>query len=62
MSDNLHRKCICNNYKKNIDAAKYLIKEHSFKYVLPAEKSFGQARQRKGGNFYIDVSDVVAAS
>ena len=55
--------------KTNIDAAKYLIEEQSFKFVLPAvfsqsplEKFFGQARQRKGGNFYIDLTDVLAAS
>jgi hypothetical protein len=28
----------------------------------PLEKIFGQARQRCGGNFYIDVSDVICAA
>ena len=28
----------------------------------PLEKFFGQARQRKGGNFYIDIGDVIAAA
>jgi len=39
------------------------------RYVFPAlfsqdllEKFFGQARQRCGGNFYIDVSDVICAA
>ena len=51
-----------------ISAAEYLLKEHSFQYLLPAifsqdplEKFFGQARQRCGGNFYIDIKDVIAA-
>ena len=40
-----------------------------FRYVLsavfsqdPLEKFFGQARQRCGGNFYIDIGDVLAAA
>jgi hypothetical protein len=55
--------------KFNIAAATDLLSKHHFKYVLPAvfsqdplEKFFGQARQRFGGNFYIDISDVIAAS
>lgn len=49
-------------------AAQYLFDNHDFKYILPAvfsqdpaEKFFGQARQRSGGNFYIDILDVIAA-
>jgi len=52
----------------NINAAEYLLEKHDFRYVLPAvfsqdplEKFFGQARQRFGGNFYIDINDVVVA-
>jgi hypothetical protein len=55
--------------KFNIAAATDLLTEHSFRYVLPAvfsqdplEKFFGQARQRFGGNFYIDIGDVIAAA
>ena len=51
-----------------ISAAEYLLKDLNFQYVLPAvfsqdpeEKFFGQARQRSGGKFYIDITDVVAA-
>ena len=54
--------------KNNISAAKYLLQTHNFEYVLPSvfsqdplEKFFGQARQRFGGNFYIDVKDVLVA-
>ena len=54
--------------KFNIAAATELLIDHHFSYVLPAvfsqdplEKFFGQARQRFGGNFYIDISDVLAA-
>jgi len=43
--------------------------DYHFSYVLPAvfsqdplEKFFGQARQRFGGNFYIDICDVIAAA
>ena len=53
----------------NVAAAKYLLTQKKFDYVLPAifadealEKFFGQARQRSGGNFYIDVIDIVGAS
>jgi len=53
----------------NVAAAMKLLKDHHFRYVLPAffsqdplEKFFGQARQRFGGNFYIDVGDVLAAA
>ena len=54
----------------NISAANYLINIYDFKFVLPGsvnsqsplEKFFGQARQRKGGNFYIDYTDVLAAA
>ena len=45
------------------------MKENDFEYVLPSifsddaiEKFFGQARQRAGGNFYIDVKDIKAAA
>lgn len=55
--------------KFNIAAATELLRDHHFRYVLPAvfsqdplEKFFGQARQRFGGNFYIDIGDVVAAA
>ena len=51
-----------------ITAAQYLMNNHGFQYVLPAvfsqdpaEIFFGQARQRSGGNFYIDIVDVRAA-
>ena len=47
----------------NIEAAEWLLTQHNFTYVLPGvfadealEKFFGQARQRNGGNFYIDTS------
>jgi len=53
----------------NIAAATKLLTDHHFRYVLPAvfsqdplEKFFGQARQRFGGNFYIDIGDVIAAA
>ena len=53
----------------NIDAAKHLLENYDFTYILPAvfsqdplEKIFGQARQHCGGNFYIDIGDVQAAS
>ena len=55
--------------KANIEAATVLLTEKGFNYVLPAvfadenlEKFFGQTRQRNGGNFYIDVVDVLAAA
>lgn len=55
--------------RNNVGAAKLLLADKDFDYVLPAifadealEKFFGQARQRRGGNFYIDVVDIVAAS
>ena len=55
--------------KTNIEAASFLLSEMNFKYVLQAvfadellEKFFGQTRQRTGGNFYIDVGDVMAAA
>jgi len=55
--------------KFNIAAATKLLADHHFRYVLPAvfsqdplEKFFGQARQRFGGNFYIDIGDVLAAA
>ena len=54
--------------KSNIDAANYLLTEMKFNYVLPSifaeevlEKFFGIARQRCGGNFYIDIVDIMAA-
>ena len=50
-------------------ATNYLFQNYDFQYVLPAvfsqnplEKFFGQARQRVGGNFYIDVNDVLSAA
>ena len=52
--------------ENNIEAAKH-IENHNFNYILravnsqdPAEKFSGQARQRCGGNFYIDTVDVMA--
>jgi len=55
--------------KFNIAAATDLLSTHHFRYVLPAifsqdplEKFFGQARQQFGGNFYIDIVDVLAAA
>jgi hypothetical protein len=55
--------------KFNLPAATELLSAHHFSYFLPAvfsqdplEKFFGQARQRFGGNFYIDISDVMAAA
>lgn len=55
--------------KFNIAAATKLLSDYHFSYVLPAvfsqdplEKFFGQARQRFGGNFYIDICDVIAAA
>ena len=55
--------------KTNIEAATFLLSEMNFKYILQAvfadealEKFFGQTRQRSGGNFYIDVGDVMAAA
>ena len=53
----------------NVEAAKYLLIQKNFKFVLPGifadealEKFFGQARQRSGGSFYIDNKDIVAAA
>ena len=53
----------------NIQASKYLFEKFSFDYILsavfsqdPLEKFFGQARQRSGGNFYIDIFDVLAVT
>ena len=50
--------------RANNEAAKWLLTQHNFTYVLPGvfadeslEKFFGQARQRNGGNFYIDIVD-----
>ena len=55
--------------KNNVLASKKLIESHGFEYVLsaifsqnPIEKFFGQARQRVGGNFYIDIGDVIASA
>lgn len=55
--------------KSIIEAANVLLNEHNFSYVLPAifadealEKFFGQARQRSGGNFYIDTVDIKASA
>ena len=49
--------------KNVISAANYLLHNSDFQYVLPQnplEKFFGQARQRIGGNFYIDINDVIS--
>ena len=53
----------------NVEAAKYLLTQKNFKFVLPGifadealEKFFGQARQRSGGSFYIDTIDILAAA
>ena len=53
----------------NVEAAKYLLTNKKFNFVLPAifadeaiEKFFGQARQRSGGSFYIDSLDILAAA
>ena len=55
--------------KANIDAARYILNEMNFQYVLPGifsddalEKFFGQSRQRSGGNFYIDLVDINTAA
>ena len=55
--------------KFNIEAATFRLTEKNFEYVLPAifadevlEKFFGKTRQRNGGNFYIDVVDVLASA
>ena len=54
--------------KFSVAAARYLLTHHQFEFVLsavfsqdPPERFFGQARQRHGGNFYIDVGDVISA-
>ena len=53
----------------NILSAQHLLTEHRFEYVLPAvnssdpaEKFFGQTRQRLAGSFYIDIVDVMAVA
>ena len=53
----------------NIKAGLFLLSEMNFKYVSQAvfadevlEKFFGQRRQRSGGNFYIDIGDVMASA
>ena len=55
--------------RANIEAAEWLLTQHNFTYVLSGvfadealEKFFGQARQRDGGNFYIDTVDIKAAA
>ena len=55
--------------KHVVSATNYLFQNYDFRYVLPAvfsqnplEKFFWQARQRVGGNFYIDVNDVLSAA
>ena len=55
--------------ENNIDAAKHFLENRYFNYILPAvnsqdpaEKFFGQARQRCGGNFYIDIVDVMVVA
>ena len=54
--------------KSSIAAATYMLAHHHFEFVLPTvfsqdplEKFFGQARQRHGGNIYIDVGDHISA-
>ena len=54
--------------RANIKAAEWLLTQHNFTYVLPGvfanvalEKFFGQARQRNGGDFYIDIVNIKAA-
>ena len=49
--------------------AEWLLIQHNFTYVLPGvfadkalEKFFGQARQRNGVNFYIDIVGIKAAA
>ena len=53
----------------NIEVAEWLLTQYNFTYVLPSvfsdealETFFGQARQRNGGNFYIDIVDIKAAA
>ena len=55
--------------KNALSAANHLLQNYDFQYVLPAvfpqnplEKAFGQTRQRIGGNFYIDINDVISAA
>ena len=55
--------------RNSIAAANHLFQNHGFHYILPAvfstnplEKFFGNARKRKGGNFYIDIIGVIAAA
>ena len=55
--------------RNNVYGAKLFLADKDFDYVLPAifadealEKFFGQARQRRGGDFYIDVVDIMAAA
>ena len=55
--------------RANIETAEWLLTQHNFTYVLPGvfadealEKFFGQARQRNGGNFYINIVDIKAAA
>ena len=62
-------KALIDTTKANIAAAGRLISDHNFQYVLPVifsqsplEKFFGKTRQRSGGNFYIDVTDVLASA
>ena len=54
--------------KFSVAAPTYLLTHHQFEFVLfavfsqdPPGKFFGQAIQRHGGNFYIDVGDVISA-
>ena len=55
--------------RAKIQAAQLLLTECNFSYVLPGvfvdeaiKKFFRQARQRSGGNFYIDAVDIKAAA
>ncbi|KAI6651857.1 hypothetical protein LOD99_4736 [Oopsacas minuta] len=52
----------------NVDAAKLLLADKDFDYILPAifadealEKFSAKPGKRRGGNFYIDVVDIMAA-
>ena len=53
--------------KCNINTARYLLENYLFSYVLsamfsqdPLEKLFGQTRQRCGGNYFIDIVEIMA--
>ena len=53
--------------KCNINTVRYLLENYLFSYVLsamfsqdPLEKLFGQTRQRCGGNYFIDIVEIMA--